>query len=392
MLKISVKKSGPSRFISSVLERNATRQRKSRKRKRKGEGMPKRVGNLYQRFSDRDFVKTVILMACKGKTKRREVRRILADPDGYAEKLCTMLETGAYKPRKPSVSLKYDDSSQKWRTIRTLPFFPDCCIQWLVVEVLKQPVFMRGMDPYSSASIPGRGGRHIYKKLKHQLTKKRKASKYAFQCDIHHYYDNINITLLMKKLRRRCKDERVLKLIEDILRTTASDDIGETGLCIGFYMNQWLANFYIEDSDRMIRNHKASSCYTRYMDNMTILSGNKRKLRKLRMAIEEKLKELRLELKSDWQIYPTRSRSVQAVGYRFYASGAVRIRKRSWLKMRRRFLRVRAKQKAGLYIPKRMARGILSRFGNLKHLNSSRKIMREYVPQIDFADIRRIAA
>lgn len=280
--------------------------------------MPKRVGNLYQRFSDRDFVKTVILMACKGKTKRREVRRILADPDGYAEKLCTMLETGAYKPRK--------------------------------------------------------------------------ASKYAFQCDIHHYYDNINITLLMKKLRRRCKDERVLKLIEDILRTTASDDIGETGLCIGFYMNQWLANFYIEDSDRMIRNHKASSCYTRYMDNMTILSGNKRKLRKLRMAIEEKLKELRLELKSDWQIYPTRSRSVQAVGYRFYASGAVRIRKRSWLKMRRQFLRVRAKQKAGLYIPKRMARGILSRFGNLKHLNSSRKIMREYVPQIYFADIRRIAA
>ena len=94
--------------------------------------MPKRVGNLYQRFSDRDFVKTVILMACKGKTKRREVRRILADPDGYAEKLCTMLETGTYKPRKPSVSLKYDDSSQKWRTIRTLPFFPDSSVLFLL--------------------------------------------------------------------------------------------------------------------------------------------------------------------------------------------------------------------------------------------------------------------
>ena len=108
------------------------------------------------------------------------------------------------------------------------------------------------------------------KKLKLHIAAKYKQTKYSLQCDVHHYYDNIRIDVLMQKLRRRCKDEKPF-LIEDILRISATGEDGSTGLAIGFYLNQWLANFYLESIDRKIRESGFAPCFVRYMDNITIL-------------------------------------------------------------------------------------------------------------------------
>ncbi len=351
--------------------------------------MPKRVGHLYEKLSDRAFVKSVLEEACKHRHGRADVARVKDNLDAKAEELCHMLETGSYIPRKPNVTYKYDASSQKMRTIRIVPFFPDCCIQWLIVELLKKPVFMRGMDAYCCASIPGRGGILAYRKIRGHIARKRKASKYALQMDVHHYYDSIPVRSLMDKLRRRCKDERLLALIEDILMATAPEQ--GKGLCIGFYMNQWLANFFLEDVDRAIRSTESAPCYTRYMDNMTALGGNKRKLHKLRLLAAELLSSLGLQLKEDWQVFRLSARPVQAVGYRFASDGCVLLRKRAWKLARRQFLRIRRKQEKHSYIPPCMARGFLSRTGGLKHLQSARTIYGNYICKIDFADIRRRA-
>ena len=277
------------------------------------------------------------------------------------------------------------------RTIRTVPFFPDCCVQWLIVELLRDKVLMRGMDPYCCASIPGRGGIRVYNKLKLHIAAKYKHAKYSLQCDVHHYYDNINIGILMQKLRRRCKDERLLSLIESILRISATGEDGNTGLAIGFYLNQWLANFYLEGIDRKIRESGLAPCFVRYMDNITIIGGNKRKLRKLRGMISEWLAEIGLELKGDWQVFPLSKRCVNSVGYRFYSTGNIALRKRSWKIARRQFMRIARKIRNSEYIPARMARGFMSRFGNLKHLKSSRTMFRKYISRIDFAIVRRAA-
>lgn len=353
--------------------------------------MPKRIGNLYQRLSDRAFVKAVLVNACKDRHGRKDVERIKNHIDEKSEELCRMLEEGTFRPRKPNVSYKYDASSQKMRTIRTVPFFPDCCVQWLIVELLRVPVFMRGMDPYCCASIPGRGGIRVYNKLKAHIAAKRKQAKYSLQCDVHHYYDNIRIDILMQKLRRRCKDERLLVLIESILRRSTTGEDGNTGLAIGFYLNQWLANFYLEDIDRRIRQSGLAPCFVRYMDNITIIGGNKRKLRKLRALIAEWLAEIGLELKGDWQIFPLSKRCVNSVGYRFFHNGRIALRKRSWKIARRQFMRIVRKIRNNEYIPARMARGFMSRFGNLKHLQSSRLIFRKYISEIDFTIVRRAA-
>lgn len=354
--------------------------------------MPKRVGNLYQKLSDRGFVKAVLINACKDRPGRKDVERVKNHIDKKTEELCRLLETGSYKPRHPNVSYKYDSSSQKMRTIRTVPFFPDCCVQWLIVELIRKDVLMRGMDPYCCASIPGRGGIKVYRKLRNHIEAKYRKAKYALQCDVHHYYDNIRIDILIHKLRRRCKDERLISLIESILRASATGKDGNTGLAIGFYLNQWLANFYLEDIDRKIRESGLAPCFVRYMDNITVIGGNKRKLRKLRVMISEWLAEIGLELKGDWQIFPLSKRSVVSIGYRFFHNGRIGLRKRSWKIARRQFLRVARKIIAHEYIPQRMARGFLSRFGNLKHFNSPRTIFEKYITPIDFTIIRRAIA
>lgn len=352
--------------------------------------MPKRVGHLYEKLSDRAFVKAVLIEACKHRHGRKDVARVQNNIDAKTEELCRLLEEGRYKPRKPNVSYKYDPSSQKTRVIRVVPFFPDCCVQWLIVELLRGPVFMRGMDPNSCASIPGRGGIRIYKKLSRHIARKRKQSKYALQCDVHHYYDNIPIPALMDKLRRRCKDEELLALIENILVVTAPEP--GKGLCIGFYMNQWLANFFLESTDRAVRESRVAKCYTRYMDNMTAIGGNKRKLHRLRVIISEALSRIGLELKGDWQVFPIRSRPVQAVGYRYTSDGHIMLRNRTWKLARRQFIRVMRGQENCAYIPPKMARGFMSRTGNLKHLKSQRTIYRRYICKVDFFDIKRRAA
>ena len=122
----------------------------------------------------------------------------------------------------------------------------------------------------------------------------------------------------------------------------------------------------------------------------TSLCGNKRRLHKLRKLIEEELAELGLELKSDWQIFRTAKRPIIAVGYRFYGNGCIVFRKRTWLKARRQFMRVKKKQQEGIAIPLKTARGILSRIGNLKQVKSHRTIRKDYVAGVNINQIRRI--
>ena len=376
---------GRRRRLVGHIQRSRTFPKLTRKEEK---DVPKRAGNLYQKTQDREFIKAVLIEACRGRHDRRDVRRVYENLDAKTDTLVRIFKEHSFKPHAVRKTRRYDTSSQKWRDIKTVPFFPDACIQWVIIYILMEPVFMRGMDYYCCSSIPGRGGERIKKRLTEYLLHNYKDSKYAGQMDVHHYYDNISITKLMKKLRRRCKDEELLQLIELIIRSASED--GEYGLAIGLYICQWLANFFLEDIDRKVRESGLVRCYVRYMDNMTALCGNKRRLHKLRKLIEEELAELGLELKSDWQIFRTAKRPIVAVGYRFYGNGCIVFRKRTWLKARRQFMRVKKKQQEGIAIPLKTARGILSRIGNLKQVKSPRTIRKDYVAGVNINQIRRI--
>lgn len=325
--------------------------------------MPKRVGYLYDKMVDRDFIRAVIQEAVKGRRSRKDIAPVLADLDGYVEKTYELVATESFVPSEPKIREIYDESSEKHRKIKMVPFWPDGVIQWMLVTAMK-PVLMRGMHPWSCASIPGRGGKRIHKKIRGALRNDPKGTKYAAELDVAQYYPSISGKRLIWALARKIKDKRFLRTVYSIIESCGG------GLAIGYYICQWLANFYLEPLDRYIMTLPGVKYMTRYMDNITLLGPNKKQLHKARKLIAAFMQQrLGLSMKANWQIYPTAKRMVSAVGYRFSRTHVI-LRKRNFLRFTRQCRRVKKRLDAGKPIMFAQASGLLSRAGQLKHCNS----------------------
>ena len=293
-------------------------------------------------------------------------------------------------PPRPKLKTIYDDSSQKQRELKIVPFWPDGIVHRLIVEVMK-PVLMRGMHPYSCASIPGRGGARIRKYLAHAMSCDPKGTRYACEMDIRHFYPSVPIRRLIRTIGRKIKDKRFLRLIWAILKSCGQ------GLAIGYYICQWLANFYLEKLDWMLARMPGVKYYTRYMDNITMLGPNKRMLHRARVAAEKFLRdELGLAVKENWQVYRTavarkakgRPRAVSAVGFRFW-HGFTTLRRRNFLRMLRQARRIQKKQKMGIPVSVQQAAGFLSRAGQLNHCNSFR-VKEKYIRSIKIKRLKEV--
>ena len=173
------------------------------------------------------------------------------------------------------------------------------------------------------------------------------------------FYPSLSPREVMRFLRRKIKDEAFLGLIWRIIKD---------GIKIGFYISQWLANAVLEPLDHYIREKLGDGVrhYVRYIDNLTIFGHNKKKLHRAIRSIMEFLGRMGLRLKENWQLYNTRKRMVNAVGYR-YKRGLTLIRKKNLLRLKRQCTRARKRIAAHRKIAPIQARGILSRSGQLKH-------------------------
>lgn len=323
--------------------------------------MPKKVGFIYDRMCDRELIRKAIREGSKGKKGRWDVEMVLADVDGYVEKAYKMLTDRAFVPTPPKSKNIFDKSSMKPRTIQIVPFYPDGLMHQLCVMAMHD-VLMRGMYRWSCASIPGRGNKCAADYIRRALHNDPKGTKYCCKMDVYHFYPSINPRRLIWALARKIKDKLFLKTVYDII--TSNPD---GGLAIGFYINQWLANFYLEPLDNFILTLDGVNYYARNMDDMTLLGPNKKKLHRARKEIEKFLSQkLGLHLKGNWQVFPVDARGIDFVGFRFYHTHTT-LRRRNFLRYARQCRRVQRMIRLGRPIPFTMAAGLLSRVGQLKH-------------------------
>lgn len=111
------------------------------------------------------------------------------------------------------------------------------------------------------------------------------------------YYPSISGRRLIWALARKIKDKRFLRAVYSIIESCGG------GLAIGYYICQWLANFYLEPLDRYIMTLPGVKYMTRYMDNITLLGPNKKQLHKARKMIAAFMqRQLGLSMKANWQI------------------------------------------------------------------------------------------
>jgi len=313
---------------------------------------------------DKDTIRKAIIKGSIGKKKRHDVKIVMDDIEAHVDKIYNLLTEESFVPTIPKTVKIKDASSGKEREISIVPYYPDGIMHQLCVEVMR-PVLMRGMYHWSCASIPGRGNMHAIKYVKRCMKKDRKGTKYCAKLDIHHYYPSISPKILIWSLARKIKDKKFLKLIYAIISSNPGG-----GLAIGYYINQWLANFLLEPLDGFICRQDGVKHYVRNMDDMIIFGPNKRKLHKAVERIREFLTRMKLELKGNWQVFPTDARGVDFVGYRFYHHKVI-MRRRNFLKFTRQCRKARKLIAGKRKISFRTAAGLLSRAGQLKHCNGT---------------------
>ena len=324
--------------------------------------MPKRVGFLYEKMCDKDMIRLAIINSSKNKRHRHDVQRVISNMEKYVDKTYNMLMAESFKPAAPRVKTRYDTTSQKAREISVVPYWPDGVMHQLMVLVLKDTI-MKGMYAWTCAAIPKRGASRADKYVQRAIKNDPKGTKYILKLDVRKFYPSINHKKLMELLSRKVKDRRYLKMVSDILATS------EGGLPIGFFICQWLANFYLEGLDRYICSLDGAEYYVRYMDDLVIMGRNKKKLHKAQKAIAEFLeRELLLSLKGNWQVFPLKARPLDFVGVKQYRTHRT-IRKRTFLRFIRQCRRAQKRRAAGKGIPYPMAAALISRAGLLKGVN-----------------------
>ena len=312
----------------------------------------KRVGYLYEDAISLENIEKAIIDASKGKTKRRDVRKVLARKDEYALYIHEALKNGIYifDKGKPKIIKE----THKERSI-VVPRFVDLIVQYAILEKLK-PILMRGMYKWSCGNVNGRGV--LYAKKYTEVVVKKYKPKYALKLDIRKFYHNIDINILMKMLERKIKDKKFLNLIYEVLKVGSIDG---KGLPIGFYTSQWLSNFYLEGLDNYIKQKLGIKYYVRYVDDMVLFGNNKRKLHQAKKLIEQYLSGIELDLKDNWQVFPIKNRPVDFVGYKISYTN-IKIRKRT-LKMIKRRKRKILSGKINIFI----AQSFISYLGWYKH-------------------------
>lgn len=302
----------------------------------------KRYGNIFEKIYDMDNLRLAHQNARKDKLFYSEVKMVDSDPDYYLGQIQYMLKNGTYKVSEYDVSIINDKGKE--RELMKLPYFPDRIIQWAILLQIES-IFTKTFCNHTCASISGRGIKKA-SALVEQYMKDVEGTKECLKIDISKFYPNINHRILKQLLRKKFKDKRLLELLDMIIDSYP----GENGVPIGSYLSQFLANFYLAYFDHWLKEKKGVKYVVRYMDDVVIFHSSKEYLHQLVREMDEYLKnELDVNIKDNWQVFPTGIRGVDFVGYRFFY-GYKLLRKCTYKKFKKKALHIKKKQDEGKLI------------------------------------------
>lgn len=267
----------------------------------------KRIKDLYERIISIDNLYLADSIARKGKLKQPGVIEHDINKNANLASLHEALKNRKYKTSPYTVFTIHEP---KEREIYRLPFYPDRIVHHAIMNVL-EPLFVSTFTTDTYSCIKKRGIHAAANAVKEAL-KDKPFTQYCLKLDIKKYYPSVDHDILKELIRRKIKDNDLLWLLDEIIDSAP-------GLPIGNYLSQYLANFYLTYFDHWLKEVMKVKYYFRYADDMVILAGDKPELHRLLSVMRVYLhKNLKLEIKDNYQIFPIESRGIDFVGYIFY--------------------------------------------------------------------------
>ncbi len=343
--------------------------------------------NLWEVFISDDNIELGIKNASKGKKKKkRRAKKCLNDPD-FHNKIKNYAENFYNYPHTPKEI--YDGISRKKRTI-IVPRFEEQVIHHMVVNTL-MPMFTKGMYAHSYGSILNRGSHRGAKQICKWICTDKKNMKYCCKMDIRKYFDSIPHDILLDKLRKKIRDDKFFSVLETIISVTPK------GIPLGFYLSQWLANWYLQDFDHYVKEELHVKYYIRYMDDMVIFGSNKRDLHKIRLVITEYLeRELGLQMKDNWQVFLFHyikkdgtevGRCLDFMGFKFFRN-RITLRKKVMIKITRKARNIYKRKKLTTHD----ARCMLSYMGWINATDTYQMYLGYIKPYVNIQKCKRIVS
>lgn len=291
-------------------------------------------GGLFERIVDPATLAGAMAEAARGKRDRGGVARFLAHAEMELDGLRQELLGGTYRPR-PFVQFGILDP--KPRTISCADF-RDRVVHHAVCAVVA-PCIERRLIADNYACRVGKGSHRALLRAREFA----RCHRWFLKTDIRRYYDSIDHGILLAKLSRLCREERLFRLFEIIVRQPLPGQMPGKGLPIGSLTSQWFANLYLDEADHWLKEVRRVPGYIRYMDDLACWSDSKDELFALAADLEALVAErLGVHLKQERTSVGPCAEGMPFLGWRVYP-GLLR-QQGDRLRLRRRKLREREAQ------------------------------------------------
>jgi len=171
---------------------------------------------------------------------------------------------------------------------------------------------------------------------------------YFWRADIRKFFENVDKQILLKILNSSISDKTAMVLVEKIVISFGR------GLSIGNLTSQILANIYLNEFDRFVRNELKPQAYMRYGDDFILFEDNPDSLIfKQKSAIDFLNNELKLEINSRISFLGKISNGIRFLGC-LISPGEINLNRRN---KKRIFRKLNSKNISSYY-------GLLQKFGD----------------------------
>ncbi|MBN1792414.1 hypothetical protein JW826_01900 [Candidatus Woesearchaeota archaeon] len=274
------------------------------------------TNDLYEKLCTYENLELAWQKARKHKTLKPYVKEF---EKNLKTNLCALrieLLLFSYRPRPLETFILRDPKTR----IISKSDFRDRVIHHAICNII-EPLFEKTFiyDSYANRKRKG-----VLKAIARFNVFKRKSSRnntrtcFILKADIRHYFDTVDHNILIRILRKKICDERLIKLIEIILSNHKTAEHGK-GMPLGNLTSQFFANIYLNELDQYVKHTLKAKYYIRYVDDFVIFSDSHEILRVHQQNINLFLKNnLLLELHPDKSKIIPIKKGITFLGFRNY--------------------------------------------------------------------------
>jgi RNA-directed DNA polymerase len=221
--------------------------------------------------------------------------------ESFLKQIQNELVDKTYQPMRVRKKEIPKDGGSKVRVL-SIPTIRDRVVQG-ALKLILEPIFEADFESGSYGYRPKKTAQEAVLRVDKAIME---GKTHIIDLDLRAYFDNVQHYLLLEKVARRVQDPMVMRLLNQILKST-----GKQGVPQGGVISPLLSNVYLTEVDKMLEKAIATTRrgrynhveYARFADDMVILIDSHPRNDWLKTAVNKRLRQelakLRVEINEE---------------------------------------------------------------------------------------------